>query len=103
MEGLHVGQGSDWQTANPTPNPFIHIEGLVTREHPTDPEAYPGAVNPSEAITLEQAIAMSTLEGAWVLGVEDEIGSSWMVRWCLPGLTNHRNGGMSLCGSIIKV
>jgi len=72
---LHVGQGSDWQTANPTPNSFIHIEGLVTREHPTDPESFPGALNPDEAITLEQAITVCTLEGAYVLGVEDELGS----------------------------
>ena len=47
----------------------------MTREHPTDPESFPGALNPDEAITLEQAIAICTLEGAYVLGVEDEIGS----------------------------
>lgn len=89
MEGLHVGQGSDWLTANPTPNPFIHIEGLVTREHPTDPEAYPGAVNPSEAITLEQAIAVCTIEGAWVLGVEDEIGSIEVGKYADMVVLNH--------------
>ena len=32
-------------------------------------------MNADQAITLEQAIAMCTLEGAWVLGAEDEIGS----------------------------
>ena len=32
-------------------------------------------LNADQAITLKQAIAMSTLDGAWVLGVEDEIGS----------------------------
>lgn len=73
--GLHVGQGSDWQTANPTPNPMLAIEGLVTRRNPADPENFPGVLNADQAITLEQAIAMSTLEGAWVLGVEGEIGS----------------------------
>ncbi len=72
--GLHVGQGSDWLTANPTPDPFIAIEGLVTRENPFDP-SMTGTVNADEAITLEQAIAMSTLEGAWVLGVESDAGS----------------------------
>lgn len=75
LDGLHVGQGADWQTANPTPNPFIHIEGFVTRQNPTDPETFPGVLNPDEAITLEQAIEVCTLEGAYVLGVEDEIGS----------------------------
>ncbi len=75
MPGLHVGQGSDWQTANPTPNPMLAIEGLVTRRNPDDSDNFPGLLNPDQAITLKQAIAMSTLEGAWVLGVEGEIGS----------------------------
>ncbi len=74
QEGLHVGQGSDWLTANPTPNPFIAIEGFVTRESPFDPDM-PGTLGPEQAITLEQAIAICTIEGAWVLGVEDEFGS----------------------------
>lgn len=72
--GLHVGQGADWLTANPTPDPFIAIEGLVTRKNPFDPEMK-GALNPSEAVSLSQAIAISTLEGAWVLGAEDDLGS----------------------------
>jgi hypothetical protein len=72
--GLHVGQGADWLTANPTPDPFIAIEGLVTRKNPFDPEMR-GTLNPSEAVSLSQAIAMCTLEGAWVLGAEDDLGS----------------------------
>ena len=72
--GLHVGQGSDWLTANPTPDPFIAIEGLVTRRNPFDPEVT-GTVNASEAVSLEEAIATCTLEGAWVLGVEETLGS----------------------------
>jgi predicted amidohydrolase YtcJ len=72
--GLHVGQGSDWLTLNPTPNPFIAIESLVTRRNPFDPEMT-GTVNPDEAVTLEQAIAICTIEGAWVLGAENVLGS----------------------------
>jgi predicted amidohydrolase YtcJ len=72
--GLHVGQGADWLTANPTPDPFIAIEGLVTRKNPFDP-AMRGTLNPSEAVSLSQAIAMCTLDGAWVLGAEDDLGS----------------------------
>ena len=72
--GLHVGQGADWLTANPVPDPFIAIEGLVTRENPFDPNM-PGKLNADEAITLDQAIAICTIEGAFVLGVEDELGS----------------------------
>ena len=72
--GLSVGQGSDWLTANPTPDPFIAIESMVTRRNPFD-ENMPGTVNAQEAITLEQAIYISTLGGAEVLGVGDEFGS----------------------------
>ncbi|MEE9123790.1 MAG: amidohydrolase [candidate division NC10 bacterium] len=72
--GLHVGQGADWLTANPTPNPFWAIEGMVTRMNPFDPKMT-GTLNPSEAITLEQALAVCTIEGAHVLGVEDNLGS----------------------------
>jgi predicted amidohydrolase YtcJ len=74
--GIHVGQGSDWLTLNPTPNPFIAIEGMVTRENvfKSDPDLA-GKVNPADAITLDQAIAVATLEGAWVVGAENGLGS----------------------------
>jgi len=72
--GLSVGQGADWLTANPTPDPFIAIEAMITRSNPFD-ENMPGQINPSEAITLEQALYVVTLGGAEVLGVEDAFGS----------------------------
>ncbi|MEH6584504.1 MAG: amidohydrolase [Halioglobus sp.] len=72
--GLSVGQGSDWLTANPTPDPFIAIESMITRSNPFD-DSMPGQINPDEAITLEQAIYISTLGGAEVLGVSDNFGS----------------------------
>jgi len=71
--GLKVGQGADWLTANPTPNPFPPIEALVTRMNPDDPSM--GTLNPDEAITLEQALYIATLGGAEVLGEEEIIGS----------------------------
>lgn len=72
--GISVGQGADWLTANPTPDPFIAIESMITRANPFD-ENMPGQVNASEAITLEQALYIATLGGAEVLGVEDKFGS----------------------------
>ena len=74
QQGLHVGQGADWLTANPTPDPFISIEGMVTRKNPFDPKMT-GTLGAEQAISLEQAIAICTIEGAWVLGVEEELGS----------------------------
>ena len=72
--GLSVGQGSDWLTANPIPDPFISIQAMITRSNPFD-ESMPGQLNPDEAITLEEAIYINTLGGAEVLGVEDILGS----------------------------
>ena len=72
--GLSVGQGADWLTANPIPDPFISIESMITRSNPFD-EAMPGRINPDEAITLEQALYIATLGGAEVLGVADRLGS----------------------------
>lgn len=71
--GLHVGQGSDWQTAYPTPNPFPAIEGMITRQNPDNPNF--GTINLKEAVSLDQALKIFTIEGAWVLGAENEIGS----------------------------
>ncbi len=72
--GISVGQGSDWLTANPIPDPFISIEAMITRSNPFD-ESMPGRLNPDEAITLEEAIYINTLGGAEVMGVENILGS----------------------------
>jgi len=72
--GLSVGQGSDWLTANPTPDPFIAIESMITRANPFD-ESMPGQLNAGQAISLEQAVYISTLGGAEVLGVDKDFGS----------------------------
>ncbi|WKK65728.1 amidohydrolase [Lutimonas zeaxanthinifaciens] len=72
--GLSVGQGADWLTANPTPDPFIAIESMITRSNPFD-QSMPGTVNPQEAISLEQAVYICTLGGAEVLGVQEFLGS----------------------------
>ncbi len=71
--GLHVGQGSDWLTARPTPNPMPGIEGFVTRMNPENHDL--GRLNPKEAVTLEQAVAITTLHSAHVLGAEGDLGS----------------------------
>ena len=34
-----------------------------------------GTINAAEAVSIEQAIAICTLEGAWVLGAENDLGS----------------------------
>ncbi len=46
----------------------------MTRRNPFDPDM-DGTINADEAVSLEQALAIATLEGAWVLGAENDIGS----------------------------
>ncbi len=68
-----VAAGSDWPAAVPSANPWPGIEALVTRRHPND--AAPGALWPEQAISLEEAIAIYTREGARAMRKIDRIGS----------------------------
>ena len=69
--GAHVSIGTDWVV---TPcNPWISMETVVTRRAPgvtTGP-----ALNTAHAITLEEAVHLYTLGGAYGQKRENEIGS----------------------------
>lgn len=70
--GAVVAGGSDWPVS-PTPNPWLGIHGLVTREDPTG--AYPGALWPEQAITLDEAIAAFTIQAARAMRLDEVTGS----------------------------
>ncbi|WP_053386440.1 amidohydrolase [Leucobacter japonicus] len=70
--GAVVAGGSDWPVS-PSPNAWEGIHGLVTREDPTGD--YPGTLWPEQAITLEEAIAAFTANGAEAMGLGDETGT----------------------------
>ena len=70
--GSLIAGGSDWPVA-PSPDPWIGIEGLVTRRDPTG--AFPGENNPSQAIPALEALRAFTLYAARAIGLEHEIGS----------------------------
>lgn len=70
--GAVVAGGSDWPVS-PSPNAWEGIHGLVTREDPSG--AYPGTLWLEQAITLEEAIAAFTINGAEAMGLADETGS----------------------------
>jgi len=70
--GVLVSAGSDWPVS-PVPNPWHALAGLVTRQDPT--ATYPGALWPEQAITLEQALEVMTLNGARMIGVDDVTGA----------------------------
>ncbi len=62
--------GTDWPVSSI--NPWIGFEAMVTRENPYGEEEGRFYGNP---ISLEQAIRVMTLNGAWCMGIEDKAGS----------------------------
>ncbi|WP_375738582.1 amidohydrolase [Pseudomonas boanensis] len=62
--------GTDWPVSSI--NPWIGFEAMITRENPFGEEEGSFYGNP---ISLEQAIRVMTLNGAWCMGIEDKAGS----------------------------
>jgi len=62
--------GTDWPVSHI--NPWIGFEAMITRQSPFNDssETFSG-----EAINLEQAIRVMTLNGAYAMGIEDTAGS----------------------------
>ena len=60
--GAHVIYGSDWPSVVPDPNPWPGIEAMVTRRDPYG--NFPGALWPEQAVDLETAIRIFTINGA---------------------------------------
>jgi hypothetical protein len=71
--GAMVAAGSDWPSAVPSANPWVGIEALVTRADPYSQT--PGTLWPEQAVTLEEAIRIYTVNGARALGREQITGS----------------------------
>ena len=69
--GAIVTYGSDW-TVSFTPNPWVAVETMITRQKPGGSEDALGAQN---AIDLESALKILTINGAIHLNVEEETGS----------------------------
>lgn len=73
QSGANVVAGSDWSVVD-DPNPWIAIESMVTRRVP-GAAANSDAYAPNEAISLEDAIRIFTLNSARQLGLENQSGS----------------------------
>jgi predicted amidohydrolase YtcJ len=71
--GVTVLAGTDWPAAAASANPWPGMEAMVTRQDPTG--ATEGSLWPEEAISLEQAIHIYTLQGAAALRKDRRIGS----------------------------
>ena len=71
--GANVAAGSDWPSVAESMNPWPAIEALVTRQDPHSDSAE--ALWPEQAITLEQAVKLFTLDGALAFRLENVTGS----------------------------
>lgn len=70
--GAIVAGGSDWPVS-PSPNAWEGIHGLVTRADPSG--RYSGTLWPEQAITLQEAIEVFTINGARAIGLSGVTGS----------------------------
>ena len=72
--GAEPAYGSDWPAVVQTPNPWPGVEALLTRQDPylDDPQEYKWA---EQAVDLETALEIVTINGARALKVEDVAGS----------------------------
>ena len=73
-QGTRVSAGSDWPVVS-DPNPFPAIEAMVTRRTPTGSASDAETFGPEHAVTLEQALEIFTLGGAYEHHQENDTGS----------------------------
>lgn len=71
--GAAMLAGSDWPSAVPDMNPWPSIEALITRRDPFG--NYPGVLWESQAVTLDEALKLYTIDGAKALDADDYTGS----------------------------
>lgn len=64
--GAELVYGSDWPAAAPDVDPWIGLAGMITRKHPKG--AYAGVVGADQAISLDEALPLFTLNGARAMG-----------------------------------
>ena len=64
---------TDWPVLDIIPNPWFTIQTMITRENPSDPSL--GKLGADQAITLEQALPLYTINPAKAIGWGDLTGS----------------------------
>jgi predicted amidohydrolase YtcJ len=70
--GVVMAGGSDWPVM-PSPDPWIGIQGLVTRADPSG--VHPGTLWPEQALTLDEALRIYTIGVAQATGLASVTGS----------------------------
>ncbi|MGI9357389.1 MAG: amidohydrolase [Rhizobiaceae bacterium] len=77
--GVNVTYASDWPAASPDPNPWTGLAGMISRTDPTG--TYPGSVGKDQAISLNQALPLFTINGARSMRMETETGTISSGKW----------------------
>ena len=77
--GAEMTYASDWPASAPDANPWSGLSGMLTRQNCD--ATYPGTLAPDQAITLEQALPLFTINGARSLGMEAETGTLAAGKW----------------------
>ncbi|HET7867230.1 MAG TPA: amidohydrolase [Burkholderiaceae bacterium] len=70
--GALIATGSDWPVV-PNPDPWLGLQGLVTRRDPTG--QFAGALWPEQAMPLQAALAACTINPARAMRIDDVTGS----------------------------
>ncbi len=73
MQGVEMIAGTDWPAMTPSVNLWHGIEAMVTRRNPY--VDYPGTLSLHEALTLDEALTIFTINGARAQGIEADAGS----------------------------
>lgn len=71
--GAPVLAGSDWPSAAANMSPWGAIEAMISRQNPSGD--YPGTLWPEEAINLEQALQIFTMQNARAMKIDEKSGS----------------------------
>lgn len=77
--GAEVTYASDWPAAAPDANPWIGLAGMISRRDPRG--RFPGTLGADQAIPLESALPIFTINGARSLGMAAETGSLERGKW----------------------
>ncbi|HZX18376.1 MAG TPA: amidohydrolase [Pseudomonas sp.] len=70
--GVLMAAGSDWPVL-PDPNPFIGLQGIITRRDPTG--HFPGVMGAEQGLDLATALRIYTLDPVRAMGLDAETGS----------------------------
>ncbi|WP_306005225.1 amidohydrolase [Aquicoccus porphyridii] len=77
--GAEVIVGTDWPASAPDANPWTGLAGMLDRKDPTG--QYPGTIAPDQAIPLDTALRLFTVNGARAMGMAGEAGQLVAGAW----------------------